>query len=234
MKSSVFGVTSSLLFALTMSFGMGKAQSFQISSGVNRAGFIERTGIDDFVPPSQDTDYESYEIGARPNMGLEGEQVTFIKTGEDTSGQYTLAEVESPPQAGPPLHVHSQETEWFYITEGEYSFQIDNQSFAATPGDLIRSVPGEEHEFNKVGTMPGTLNLVWKPAGLEEFFKETSAEVLSSSPIPNDLQISAASSEAELELLPNNTTAVPEPSGSLGALAAGAFGIVSILKRKRK
>jgi quercetin dioxygenase-like cupin family protein len=217
MKFSTFGLTSSVLFALVMSFGMGKAQSFQISSGVDRAGFIEKTGIDDFVPPSSpEIDYETVVNGAGLVSGAQGcQRLTFMETAETSDGQYTLAEVSQLPQSGPPLHSHNRETEWWYIpeeTEGKLSFQIDNQSFTASPGDLVRSDPGEVHRWTNTGTTREEFYLVTKPSGFEEFFRETSVKALSSLPTPDDLQISAALSEAGLELAPNNTTAVPEPS----------------------
>jgi len=66
--------------------------------------FIRKVSIiDNFVTPSPETDYES--------LWVAGSRATFIATGKDTDGRYTLAEIYVPPQAGVALHIHTREDE---------------------------------------------------------------------------------------------------------------------------
>jgi quercetin dioxygenase-like cupin family protein len=50
-----------------------------------------------------------------------GETVTCKVVGEETGGAYALLEIQSPPQCGPPMHVHRREDKGFYVLEGALS-----------------------------------------------------------------------------------------------------------------
>lgn len=238
MKFSVTKVTSSLLLGLLMSFAaVQKAHSYELYSNIDRDEFIDITGIDDFLPPSAETDYEIISNAARVENDSEIETLTLIETGETTGGQYSLGLGSQPPLTGPPEHFHTQEDEWFYITQGQYEFEIEGESIIANPGDLIISPAGERHRPLSVGATPSDIYFVWEPSGIEEFFRATSTEALESSPIPDNLQIASAAEKAGLVFVDNpfesnDTAKVPEPS--LDILAASTFGTILLLKRKRK
>ena len=53
-----------------------------------------------------------------------GELITIKAAGQDTGGAYTVIQEASPPQGGPPLHLHHWEDEAFYVLEGEYEIQM--------------------------------------------------------------------------------------------------------------
>lgn len=238
MKFSLFGVTSSLLFGLLMSFAaVQKAHGYELYSNIDRDEFIDITGIDDFVPPSTETNYEIISNGARLEDQSEIETLTLIETGETTDGQYSLGLGSQPPLTGPPEHFHTQEDEWFYITQGQYEFEIEGESIIANPGDLIFSPAGERHRPSSIGATRSEIYFVWEPSGIEEFFRATSSEALESSPTPDNLQIASAAEEAGIvfvnnEFRSNETARVPEPS--LGMLAAITFGAILLLNGKRK
>ena len=212
-----------------------EAHGFRLLTGVDRSTFIETTGIDDFVAPTPETfsNYESVWV-----VGVD--RATFIATGKDTGGRYTLAEFYVPPQGGAPPHIHRRENEWFYITDGELSFQMDNQPITATPGTLIYSPKDHTHTFINLGTEPAKMLNVWLPSGIEEFFREIGDPVSPIDPFtpplpPNIPKLLAAAPKYGLEFLPpedNNPTPVPEPSGLLGMLTFAAFVAISIRKRQ--
>ncbi|KAB8331747.1 cupin domain-containing protein [Scytonema tolypothrichoides VB-61278] len=209
----------------------------RVLTGVDLPTFIETAGIDDFVPPTTETisNYEALWV-----VGVD--RATFIKTGKDTGGRYTLAEFLVPPQAGAPPHIHRRENEWFYITDGELSFEMDNQPINATPGTLIYSPKDHVHTFKNLGTDPATMLVVWTPSGIEEFFREVGDPVSPTDPftppLPPDIpRLIAAAPKYGIEFLnaeANNPTQVPEPSASLAVLAFGTLGAISLLKRKHK
>ena len=101
-----------------------------------------------------------------------GVKLTLKVMSHDTGGEYSVLLTETPPQGGPPLHVHSQEDELFYVVEGQYEFRCEAQTILARTGDLVRLPRGLPHAFKNVGTAPGlTLNTI-TPGGFEAFFIE--------------------------------------------------------------
>ncbi len=101
-----------------------------------------------------------------------GDLYTFKAVGEETGQAYALVEVQIQPQNGSPPHVHSYENEAFYIQEGTFEFQLDEQVVVATPGTFLHSPKGQLHRFTNTGSTPGKM-LIWvTPAGLENFFRE--------------------------------------------------------------
>ena len=49
---------------------------------------------------------------------LFGALVTIKIGANDTAGQYSVMDIETPPGVGSPWHVHRDEDEWFYVHEG--------------------------------------------------------------------------------------------------------------------
>lgn len=207
--------------------------SQQLWSGIDLAEFIDITGIDDFVLPSEDTNYETLRIGARAELEEDSELLTFIETTETTQGEYSLGLVTQPPLAGTPLHIHHEEHEWFYITQGQYQFQVEDEFFIVNPGDLVFSPAGEMHNFLNIGDTRGEMYIVWEPGGVEDFFRDTSVDALINSPIPDEIQVAEAASQAGITLfLDPPTEVVPESSSILASLFVGGLVTFSILKRK--
>jgi quercetin dioxygenase-like cupin family protein len=72
-----------------------------------------------------------------------GALATIKATAEGTDGRFALFEPPAPRGAGSPLHVHHNEDEWFYLTEGELTFWVNGkviqakvESFVCGPRDL--------------------------------------------------------------------------------------------------
>ena len=47
-------------------------------------------------------------------------QMRLRADSDQTGGGFTLLEAEEPPGFGPPLHIHDDAAEAFYVLEGEY------------------------------------------------------------------------------------------------------------------
>jgi quercetin dioxygenase-like cupin family protein len=96
-------------------------------------------------------------------------------SGKDTDGNLAVfVQTSETPKGRPPLHIHPNQDEWFYIIEGEYLFQVGKEKFEMKKGDLIflpRNIP---HAFVQK-TDKGKMIVSYMPAGkMEEFFKATS------------------------------------------------------------
>ncbi len=105
---------------------------------------------------------------------LGGDVITCKAVGEDTSGSFSLFETITPPQGGPPLHVHHREDESFYVLEGEFEFYLGEKTLRATPGMFLMAPRELRHTFRNAGEKPGKLLIIVEPSGLEHFFEEFS------------------------------------------------------------
>jgi quercetin dioxygenase-like cupin family protein len=103
-----------------------------------------------------------------------GDIVTIKLTGEDTHGAYTVVQTFSPPQGGPPLHVHHREDEAFYVLEGELEIQCGENKIRAVPGSFVFAPREIPHSFQNINSVPAKVLILATPAGIEKFFEELS------------------------------------------------------------
>ena len=107
-------------------------------------------------------------------LSVLGERVTLKLTGEESENICAVVEISTPPQVGPPLHVHQREDEAFYVLEGMYEVRVGGRVVPAPPGTfafLPRTIP---HRYTNVGYRTGKLLVTITPAGFERFFEELS------------------------------------------------------------
>lgn len=95
-------------------------------------------------------------------------------SGQDTDRALAVFEqIGQTPNGGPPLHMHIDQDEWFFVTEGEYLFQCGEEQYHMKVGDTIflpRNVP---HAFIQLTENAKTI-VSYMPAGrMEEFFAVT-------------------------------------------------------------
>lgn len=98
-----------------------------------------------------------------------GDQITFIATGEDTNGQYSLFDENVLMEAGSIPHIHSEEDEAFYILEGEVTFQTGEKTLTATPGSFVFVPRGTAHAYRNLSTKPARMLIVTSPSELGSF-----------------------------------------------------------------
>jgi quercetin dioxygenase-like cupin family protein len=72
---------------------------------------------------------------------------TFLKTAEETGGEYTLIEVEVAPGGGNDLHYHSSFSERFEVIEGELLVQAGTETVVLREGQTITAPPATLHRF---------------------------------------------------------------------------------------
>jgi quercetin dioxygenase-like cupin family protein len=121
----------------------------------------------------------------RPGEGsaysLIGEVITFKLTSADTGDTFSITELISQPQGGPPLHTHPA-AEVFIILEGMFEFSGLDQgvpySIRATPGDIVYIPGGAPHTYKTISPSPGKALGVLAPGGeMERFFAEVGTPV---------------------------------------------------------
>lgn len=93
---------------------------------------------------------------------------------ESTGGAYELFEARTPRGAGPPMHVHREREEAFYVVAGRYRIVCDGREVDAGPGDFLMVPRGRPHRFEAL-TDGARLVFVVSPPGLEGFFRAAPA-----------------------------------------------------------
>ena len=95
---------------------------------------------------------------------------------------------------GPPLHVHDQEKEAFYVLAGRGVFVVGDERRELGPGDFVIVPTGAPHALSRVGHEELRMLVICSPAGLEQFFVEVERrEVASGSPMGEDAVVALAS-----------------------------------------
>lgn len=131
---------------------------------------------------------------------LAGEKMTILLSAQDTGGAFGLFIDEVPPGAGPPLHIHHNEDETFYILEGELGMQVNGQKFTASPGTAVFLPRGMPHTFHNAGMQTARALVTVTPGGLEGFFPEV--EPLVTQAEPDMAAILALAANYGIEALP--------------------------------
>ena len=101
-----------------------------------------------------------------------GELMTYLATGEDTSGAFFLAELSVVPGGGTPPHIHHREDESFHVIEGSLTIQVGGNTITASAGDFAFLPRGIAHSFKNTGDGNAKALVLTTPAGLEHFFAE--------------------------------------------------------------
>jgi mannose-6-phosphate isomerase-like protein (cupin superfamily) len=94
-------------------------------------------------------------------------------TADDTGGAFSLLEADEPAGFGPPLHIHHDAAEAFYVLEGEYIIFLDNREAPCPAGSFIFIPAGTRHGFKVGGRASRKLNL-YIPAAMVGYFDELS------------------------------------------------------------
>ena len=91
---------------------------------------------------------------------------------EETQGDYSVIVTETPPEGGPPKHIHKHEDELFYVIKGTYEFYCGEKTVIAKEGDMIQLPRGIPHHFKNIDSIQGiTMNTI-TPGGFESFFDD--------------------------------------------------------------
>jgi mannose-6-phosphate isomerase-like protein (cupin superfamily) len=102
--------------------------------------------------------------------------VSVKASSDETDGAFSLLEAKEPPGFGPPLHIHHDAAEAFYVLEGEYMMYLDDRAVACPAGSFIFIPAGMRHGF-KVGDMPSRKLNFYVPAAMIGYFDDLSVAV---------------------------------------------------------
>ena len=101
-----------------------------------------------------------------------GFDVTVHADAESTDRAFSLIETAEPDVGtGPPLHIHRDCAESFYVLDGAYRMLIGGRAFQCEPGAFIHIPRGVLHTFQALRAGSRKLNL-YTPAAMVGYFDE--------------------------------------------------------------
>lgn len=140
------------------------------------------------VPPGE---------GRRLDLG--NFEALVLATSAQTAGEFTLVQTQGePPGFGPPLHLHRDAAEAFFVLEGDYLMYVEDQQTLCQPGSFVyvpRAVP---HTFKVVSDRPGKKLNLFAPAAMVGFFEKLAAAEASGSATAEVLEQIAAESHMDV------------------------------------
>ncbi len=131
----------------------------------------------------------------RPGAALEeqealGVRMRWLARARETAGALTLIEYEAPPRfAGPGLHRHEGQDEFFLVLGGTLELQVGDQRHSLDEGGFAWGPRAVPHTFANHAETPARFLFGLSPAGLEEMFRELMGYVAETGPAmdPNEL-----------------------------------------------
>lgn len=115
-----------------------------------------------------------FQRGEGRPIDLGGFKMTVKADQEATGHAFTLLEADEPPDFGPPLHIHHDAAEAFFVIDGEYIIFLETQEIRCPAGAFIYIPAGVEHGF-RVGPMPSRKLNFYIPAAMIGYFDEMAA-----------------------------------------------------------
>ncbi|MDT4974195.1 MAG: hypothetical protein QOG22_4338 [Pseudonocardiales bacterium] len=128
--------------------------------------------------------------GEGRSIDLGGFQMSVKATDESTSGAFSLLEADEPAGFGPPMHIHHDAAEAFYVLEGEYLIFLEDREFSCPAGSFVFIPAGELHGFRVGPTRSRKLN-IYTPAAMVGYFDELSEAVRAGNADPQSLSQTA-------------------------------------------
>lgn len=127
---------------------------------------------------------ESRSVKLGPN------KVTFLISGQETGGTFSLTEFEAAPPPAPsaPLHIHHDADETIYVLDGEFHITFGDQVTPVQPGASIFVPKGHPHTIANVGATRGRMLVFLTPSGFEGYWNEM-AQLMEKSDGPVDPQV---------------------------------------------
>ncbi|MGH2794897.1 MAG: cupin domain-containing protein [Actinomycetota bacterium] len=107
-------------------------------------------------------------------IDLGGFAMTVKADRDGTAGSFSLLESDEPSGFGPPLHIHHDAAEAFYVVEGEYIIFLPSGEVRCPAGAFIFIPAGVEHGF-RVGNVRSRKLNIYVPAAMVGYFDQMAA-----------------------------------------------------------
>lgn len=113
---------------------------------------------------------------AKPDEGRSptGTPHLFKAQAAETGGRFDFMAASFAPLTGPPLHLHREQDDSFYVLDGILTVQVGDDVFDIGTGDFLSVPPGMPHTFDNLhnGGRPVRALNVMTPGGFFPMFDE--------------------------------------------------------------
>ena len=93
-------------------------------------------------------------------------------SGKDTEGRCVVFDTLRAEKVGPPLHLHTDCDEWFFVRDGDFKFQVGSDIIRLISGDSLLVPRNMPHAFVKTSEGVARLIVMHQPAArMEEYFR---------------------------------------------------------------
>jgi mannose-6-phosphate isomerase-like protein (cupin superfamily) len=125
---------------------------------------------------AMDNDHRPFVIGPGEGRFIDlGDFGMTVKAeADETAGVVSVLEANEPPGFGPPIHVHQDAAEAFYVLDGEYIMYLEDREFVCPAGSFIFIPVGVRHGF-RVGNVPSRKLNFYFPAAMIGYFDQLAA-----------------------------------------------------------
>lgn len=113
-------------------------------------------------------------------------RMSLKASGEETAGAFSLLQAEEPPRFGPPMHIHRDAAEAFYVISGGYTIFVEDDEYDCPAGSFIYIPAGTPHGF-RVGPEPSRKLNIYMPAAMVGYFDDLSAAIAADQMDPDAL-----------------------------------------------
>jgi quercetin dioxygenase-like cupin family protein len=111
--------------------------------------------------------------GAGRLLDLGNFEAVVLAEPSATSEAFTVLQTQGEPSGfGPPLHVHHDAAEAFYVLEGTYLMHVEEHRELCAPGTFVYVPPNVAHTFVVVSDGPGKKLNLFSPGAMVGFFEE--------------------------------------------------------------
>ena len=116
-------------------------------------------------------------------------ETVVLASAADTSNAFTLLQTQNEPtDFGPPMHIHHDASEAFFVLEGTYLMFVEDRHEECPPGTFVYVPRGTIHTFKVVSESPGKKLNLFTPAAMQGFFEELAAAEAAGAVVPEDVE----------------------------------------------
>ncbi|MGR3323323.1 MAG: cupin domain-containing protein [Pseudooceanicola sp.] len=102
-----------------------------------------------------------------------GSEIHVLLEKGGTEGEMGMFTSRFAGPGGPPLHVHEDAAEAFYLLEGSAQLVAGDQQMELEAGEVAFVPKGVDHTFHMTGEQGGKILVIVTPGGFEGFFAAT-------------------------------------------------------------
>jgi mannose-6-phosphate isomerase-like protein (cupin superfamily) len=97
---------------------------------------------------------------------------SFRIIGAEIDGHFDFIEATITYLQGPPLHLHHEQDDTFFVIEGTLTVQVGDELFDLHAGDLVCAPKGVSHTFANVAKEPVRVINIMTPGGFDRVMEE--------------------------------------------------------------